>query len=283
MRYDIAVIGTGPAGLSATLTAVARGKNVVVFGNELISQKVSVAHTVSNYLGIPSASGSDIAKIFTEQIKSAGIEVINSKIDAVYSYGEYFALQVADVIYEATTVIVATGVSQKASVANEAKLLGRGISYCATCDGMLYKGKDVMVISYAKHAESEAMFLASVANKVYYLPLYEESVGVSGEKFEIIGGQPKSAVGENKLESVIVGEREIAVDALFILKDIASPQQLVPGVDMDGKHIKVDRLMRTNIAGCFAAGDVVGQPYQYIKSAGEGNIATLSAVEYLDK
>lgn len=100
---------------------------------------------------------------------------------------------------------------------------------------------------------------------------------------EVINDKPIEIVGEQHVEKLILKDSEIEADGIFVLKDSISPSQLVPGLEMEDEHIKADRKMKTNISGCFAAGDCTGKPYQYIKSAGEGQIAALSAVSYLDK
>ncbi len=121
-----------------------------------------------------------------------------------------------------------------------------------------------------------------MASKVYYIPMYKEEVEVD-ESIEIIKDTPVEIVGEQFVQKLILKNNEIETDGLFILRDSISPGQLVPGLELDKNHVQVDRKMATNLKGCFAAGDIVGIPYQYIKAAGEGNIAALSAVSYLDE
>ena len=134
---------------------------------------------------------------------------------------------------------------------------------------------------YNKEAEEEADFVSEVAEKVYYIPMYKDAVKVN-ENIEIVAKKPLEIVGEEKVSSIKTDDGELETDGVFVLKDSISPGQLVPGLEIEDGHIKVDREMKCNIPGCFAAGDCVGKPYQYIKSAGEGNIAALSAVKYID-
>lgn len=195
--------------------------------------------------------------------------------------GEYFALMVNEKMYEATAIILATGVQYGKLFDGEERLLGKGVGYCATCDAPLYKDKVVTIISYNKHEEAEANFISSIAAKVYYIPMYKEEVEVNSA-IEIVRDTPISIEGEDKVGKLKLKDSEIDTDGIFILRDSISPGQLVPGLKIVDNHIEVDRLMSTNIPGCFAAGDVVGAPYQYIKAAGEGNIAALSAVNYID-
>ena len=281
-RLDIAIVGSGPAGLSAALNAKIRKKNFMVFGTKEVSVKLSKAHEISNYLGLYGKSGVQIRDEFVKHLEFMDIEITEDKINNIYSMGDYFALMGTKNNYEATTVILATGVNFGKPLKGEEEFLGRGVGYCATCDAPLYKDKVVSIISYNKHEEAEANFLAQVASKVYYVPIYKEEVDVA-DSIEIIKDTPVEIVGEQFVQKLILRNKEIETDGIFILRDSISPGQLVPGLELDENHVKVDRKMATNLKGCFASGDIVGKPYQYIKAAGEGNLAALSAVSYLDE
>ena len=281
-RIDIAIVGSGPAGISAALNAKIRNKTFKVFGTKEISPKLVKAHQINNYLGFYGKSGKEIRDEFAKHLEAMDIEITEEKINNIYSMGDYFALMGSKNTYEATAVILATGVNFGKPLKGEEEYLGRGVGYCATCDAPLYKDKIVTIIAYNKHEESEANFLAQVASKVYYIPMYKEEVEVD-ESIEIIKDTPVEIVGEQFVQKLILKNNEIETDGLFILRDSISPGQLVPGLELDKNHVQVDRKMTTNLKGCFAAGDIVGIPYQYIKAAGEGNIAALSAVSYLDE
>ena len=281
-RIDIAIVGSGPAGISAALNAKIRNKTFKVFGTKEISPKLVKAHQINNYLGFYGKSGKEIRDEFAKHLEAMDIEITEEKINNIYSMGDYFALMGSKNTYEATAVILATGVNFGKPLKGEEEYLGRGVGYCATCDAPLYKDKIVTIIAYNKHEESEANFLAQVASKVYYIPMYKEEVEAD-ESIEIIKDTPVEIVGEQFVQKLILKNNEIETDGLFILRDSISPGQLVPGLELDKNHVQVDRKMATNLKGCFAAGDIVGIPYQYIKAAGEGNIAALSAVSYLDE
>ena len=281
-RYDIAIIGTGPAGLSAGITAKIRNKKILLIGNPNFSDKVQKAHQIQNYLGLPAISGEDLAKAFKNHINSMDITITEGKVNAVYPMGSYFGLQVSQDIYEAEAVIVATGVVTGKAFKGENELLGRGVSYCATCDAPLYRNKTVAVIGYSPKEESEAEFLAEVCEKVLYIPMYKEEVNLS-DKVTIINEKPTAVIGENKVQFLQTEKNNYEVDGIFILRDSIPPSQLVSGLEIKDNHIVVNSQMETNIKGCFACGDIVGRPYQYIKAAGQGNIAGLSAVAYLDE
>ena len=280
-RYDIAIVGSGPAGLSAALNAKIRKKNFIIFGNKELSGKLTKAHEINNYLGFYRKSGKEIQEEFNNHLKEMDISITEERINTIYAMGDYFALMVNEKMYEATSVILATGVQYGKLFDGEERLLGKGVGYCATCDAPLYKDKIVTIIAYNKHEEEEANFIASIASKVYYIPMYIEEVEVDAS-IEIIKDTPLEIIGEDKVSKLKLNNSEIDTDGIFILRDSISPGQLVPGIILADNHIEVDRMMKTNIPGCFAAGDVVGKPYQYIKSAGEGNIAGLSAASYVD-
>lgn len=280
-RYDIAIIGTGPAGLSAAITAKIRNKKIILIGNSELSAKIGKAHAIQNYLGLPAVSGVDMKKAFRSHLAAMDIEITEGRVNAVYAMGSYFSMQAGEKIYEADSVILAAGIVIGKPYPGENELLGKGVSYCATCDAPLYKNKITAVIASSPHEEAEADFLAEVASDVLYFPLYKEEVHVS-EKVQVVHEIPEAVIGTGKVEALKTKEGRYTVDGVFILRESVAPDQLAPGVTVKDNHVLVDRLMATNIPGCFACGDIVGKPYQYIKAAGEGNIAALSAVNYLD-
>ena len=281
-RYDVAIIGTGPAGLSAAITLKIRNKNIILFGSKDLISKVAKAHEIQNYLGLPAISGEALAKKFSSHIESMGIEITQEQITTVYSMGDYYSLlSKNNQMYDVSAVILATGVNFGKPYPGEKEFLGIGVSYCATCDAPLYRGKTVAIIGASPKEEAEADFMSEIAGKVYYIPLYKEKVNVR-ETITVVEDVPTAIEGKMKAEKLILKNQELTVDGIFILRESVLPEQLVPGLEMDGNHIAVNRRMETNLAGCFACGDIVGMPYQYIKSAGEGNVAALSAVGYLD-
>ncbi|MBQ4474364.1 MAG: NAD(P)/FAD-dependent oxidoreductase [Lachnospiraceae bacterium] len=281
-RYEIAIIGTGPAGLEAAITATVRNKKVLLLGSRESSLKVSKAHKIANYLGLPEIAGADLAAAYLKHIDAMGIQITEDKINAIYSMGDYFVLQGNEnVMYEADAVILATGVVAGKPFPGEDENLGRGVSYCATCDAALYRGKSAVVIGYAPKEEPEAEFLAEIADKVTYLAMYPEETSFTRENVEVLRVKPLSIVRDGRMK-LVTDQGEIESDGVFVLREAISPKQLVPGLATDGPHVTVDLQMKTNLPGCFACGDIAGTPYQYIKAAGQGNVAALSAVSYLD-
>ncbi len=288
-RYDIVIIGTGPAGLSAAITAKVRNKKILLVGSKDLSPKVEKAHTIQNYLGLPSVSGEKMAEAFQKHLDDMGIEITEKKINTVYAMGDYFGIQTGTEMFEADSVILATGVTMDKPLPGENEFLGRGVSYCATCDAALYRGRTVAVIGYGPKEEAEADFLAEVVGKVYYIPMYKEPYHLA-ENIEVVKEKPLEIVGVasdalfgDKVGALSTDGGEYAVDCVFVLRESILPEHLVPGLELEDNHVKVDLQMKTNIPGCFACGDIAGKPYQYIKAAGQGNVAALSAVEYLSK
>lgn len=280
-RYDLAIIGSGPAGLSAAINAKIRNKNIIVFGYRDLSSKLVKAPKINNYLGFYDISGQQLKEKFQGHIEAMGIQITFERVNNIYAMGDYFGIMVADKMYESRAVILATGIEYTRPLKGEEEFLGRGVGYCATCDAPLYRRKTVTVIGYNKEAEEEANYVSELAGKLYYVPMYKGEYDINSN-IEIISDKPIEITGGDRVNKLILGKGEIETDAVFVLKDSLSPNQLVPGLKMIDGHIEVDRTMKTNIQGCYAAGDCIGKPYQYLKAAGEGQMAALNAVSYLD-
>ena len=282
-RYDVAVIGTGPAGLSAAVTATIRNKSVLLLGSRDLSEKLGKAHEIQNYLGFPAVPGEDLAKAFRAHLDSMGIAITEKRINAVYAMGDWFALQSGEEMLEASSVILATGVVPGKPLPGETELLGRGVSYCATCDAPLYRGRSAAVIGYSPREEAEAAFLSEICSDVLYFPMYPGDITSLPGAVHIIREKVVAVEASEGKKLVRTAENAYSADGVFILREAVAPGQLVPGLETEGPHVMVNRRMETSIPGVFACGDISGLPYQYIKAAGEGNVAALSAVEYLDK
>ena len=280
--YDCIIIGSGPAGISAALTLKANAKSFVMLGKKSLSAKIEKAENIANYPGLYSISGQDFCTALKDQLAREEIDVLEEKAVGVYALKGKFLVQAeGNNTYESRTVILACGVENGKPIVGEEEFLGRGVSYCATCDGMLYKGKKIAVYCTTKSQEHEIEYLASLAEKVYLMPLYKGSSVLAGN-VETVMKVPEKIEGGLKVKSLTVkGGQSFDVDGVFILRDSVAPSALVGGLACEGGHVVVDRACRTNICGLFAAGDCTGRPYQYVKTAGEGNVAAHSAVEYL--
>lgn len=281
-KYDIAIIGSGPAGISAALNIKIRNKKFILFGSSNLSSKLERAPKVNNYLGFYNVSGEELKKRFHEHMKQMDIQITEERIDSIYSMGECFLLAVNDKYYEAKTIILATGIDFNKEIEGEEEFLGHGVGYCATCDAPLYKGRTVSIISYHKDGEKDANYVQEIAEKVYYIPMYKGKYKLK-EGIEVVIDRHTKIEGTEVVKKLTMQNRVIFTDGVFLLRESLSPKQLVPGLEIENNHIIANRKMETNIPGCFAAGDCIGAPYQYIKAAGEGNIAALSAVSYLDE
>lgn len=276
---DLAIIGTGPAGVSAALTAKARDKDFLFFGSKSASAMLGKAHLISNYPGF-TGSGQDLANSFFAQLEKEKIEITEKRVTNIYAMKNYFSLLSGQEQFDARSVILATGVDFGKPIEGEEKFLGRGVSYCATCDGMLFKGQPVAVISYSKNEEGDANFLADICSKVYYLPQYKDEVKVD-IRCTVINEKPIAITGNLKAEQLQTSDTILDVACVFILRESISPTALIAGLSTEDGRVVVDRNMATNIPGLFACGDITGSPFQIAKAVGEGNVAALSAVKFL--
>lgn len=280
--YDTAIIGSGPAGVSAALTLRARGKQFIWFGSRQLSAKLRAAEQIRNYPGFSDVSGGELTRAFQKQIEEMEIEITEKNVTGVYRMGDHYSILCDQEMFDARTVILTIGVAAVKPIPGELELVGRGVSYCATCDGALYKGKTIAVLCTSKELEHEIVFLSELAEKVYLIPKYQ-NVEVSGGNIEILSQLPKEIHGDQRVECLCFSDRELPVDGVFMLKDAVSPGVLLRGIAEEDGHIVVDRRCATNMEGCFAAGDCTGRPYQYAKAVGEGNVAAHSVLEYLAK
>jgi thioredoxin reductase (NADPH) len=281
--YDIAIIGTGPAGLSAALTAKARNLDYVWFGSRDISKKVALAERISNYPGLIQVSGEEMQEIFQRQVEAEALVITEKVISQMFVMGKQYALFSGQESWTARTVLLATGMAPDTTMKGEAEFLGKGVSYCATCDGRLYAGKKIAVYCTGREFEPEVEFLADLAGEVLVYPAYPD-FSVKRENITLLPGAPVEVMGDAAASGIRVKNADtdiIPVDGVFCLKDSYSPAVLLKGLELEGSHIKVKRRQETSIRGCYAAGDCTGRPYQYAKAVGEGNVAVHSILEYL--
>jgi thioredoxin reductase (NADPH) len=280
------VIGAGPAGLSAALNARVRNKSVAVVSRRLTSPSLEKAPWVDNYLGIERISGSELSARFVEHARTAGAELIESDITGIFNLGDSFAALGSDREFSAKAVVIATGSVQEASIPGESELLGMGVSYCATCDGPLYKGKRVVVLGYTAHAIEEANFLAQICSEVTYVAarsIKAEDRPELAEGIRVLKKRVLGIRGENKVEEVELDGETIPADGVFVVRDSIPVERLLEGIEVADGAIVADREMATNVPGVFAAGDCTGRPYQVAKAVGEGLVAGLSAARYIDR
>lgn len=283
--YDVAVIGCGPAGLSAALNAAVRRKKVILFGGEFCVSKVNRSPRVDNFLGRPGVTGEALHREFVAHVREFNIPMVNKRVINVFPDEDgLFGLAIKDRIHRARTVILAVGMAVARTLEGEEVLIGRGVSYCATCDGPLFQGKTVAIIDYTREGIEEAVYMAGFCTRVYYVCMHTEPPRFEQENIELLKGmKPVRILGADGTVSALeLDKRTVEVEGVFVFREAFPPQDLVPGLELEGNHIKVGRGMETSIPGIFAAGDCTGKPYQLGKSVGEGQVAALHAVAYLD-
>lgn len=281
--FDAAIIGTGPAGLSAALDLKLHGKSLIWFGQRTLSKKVERSERIANYPGFLPASGTALNALFARQAEEMGLTITDKLVTLAARTENGFQLLAENELYEARTLLLAIGAVTGKGLPGEQQLLGRGVSYCATCDGFLYRGKRIAVVCTDVRYEHEARYLAGLAGHTYFYPTYRDSAFTAQNVTRLLSPVAK-ILGEGRVRAVSLADgSEVAVDGVFLLRSAVAPASLLPGLELDGAHIAVGRSMETNLAGCFAAGDCTGRPYQIAKAVGEGCTAAHAMIDHLDK
>lgn len=296
--YDIAIVGSGPAGYSASIYASRYKLSNVVFG-KMVGGTVSEAHSICNYPGIKEIAGFELAMKMNEHAKENGADILSESIVDIDKNGEFFGV-IADSgkKYKAKSVLLATGTDRsKLAIPNEDKYLGKGLSYCATCDAMFYKNKTVAVIGGSNAATMAALMLSDIADKVYIMYRGTELKGDVIRKEQLFKKKNVEILystlvvgleGEKKLEKIKLSTgNELSVDGLFV--EIGSePNNLLSsklGVKTD-KHgyIIVDSEQKTSVDGVWAAGDCTTNSNKFkqvVTAVAEGAVATNSIYLWL--
>ncbi len=281
--YDVAIIGAGPAGLSAALNLKLHNKEIIWFGSPALSEKVGKSEKIANYPGLSIISGQELNQHFAAQMEEMALTLTDKMVTNIAQTRKGFMILGDNDVYEAKTVLLATGAAAAKGIEGEEDFLGRGVSYCATCDGFLYKGKTLAVFCQTERFEHEVAYLAELAEKIYlYAPYKGCSIDLPNVEI-LTSGMAKVTGGFKATGLVLRDGTELAVDGIFFLRSAVAPTTLFKGLEMEGPHIKVDRQMATNKKGCFAAGDCTGTPYQIAKAVGEGNIAAHAIIKYLSE
>lgn len=280
--WDILIVGAGPAGLAAAVNGRIRGKRVLLLGAEKGSERLKKAPEIRNYPGLSSVSGEELLERFLSHALDLGAVLQTGRVENIYPGKEFSVVTRDNRVFRSRSVILATGIRQARFLPGEKKLLGRGLGYCATCDGPLYRGKRVAVIGETPEAEQDVNFLAEICSLVHYFPVYRGEVKVDPQ-VEVHREKPLAVKGEERVQMLALPQGELPVDGVFIVREVAPAEQLVAGLQISEGAIVVGRNMETSVPGIFAAGDCTGKPYQVGKAVGEGLTAALSAVSYLDK
>ncbi len=299
---DMAVIGAGPAGLTAAIYGARGGLETAVFAGPAAGGQLLQTMDIENFPGFPNPiSGFDLMTKVINQAKRLGASIISEDVKDISVCCSPFKIKAGGAEYSAKTVVIATGAQAKwLGLPSEAKLTGKGVSGCATCDGFFYKGKEVCVIGGGDTAAEDALFLTKFAGKVYLVHRRDQLRAAyilqqklkSNPKIEIIYDHvADDFLGSDKLEAVVIknvktnGKRTLQTPGAFIAIGHTPNTELFKGkIKMDDEgYILVNDKYETSVAGIYAAGDVCDRVYkQAIVAAGSGCMASMNAIKYLE-
>ncbi len=294
--YDIIIVGAGTAGLTAAIYAKRSNKNILVLEANSYGGQIINASKIENYPAEPNISGFDFATKLYNQTKNLGAEIKFEKVIDINDNKEYKEVITNKNTYQTKTIILATGSdNRKLNIENEDKLLGKGISYCATCDGMFYKDKNVAIVGGGNTALEDALYLSDIAKKVYLIhrrnsfraeeKLVEEIKNKSNIEI-IYSSNITKIIGQDKLEKIEINdEQQINIDGLFIaVGRIPENQNFEKLIKLDKTgYIIADENCHTNIEGIFVAGDNRTKKLrQLVTAASDGAVATTEAIKYIN-
>lgn len=278
--FDLAILGAGPAGLSCAMTARQRSLDVIVLSHPGASDWLARAERIDNYPGLPGVSGQEMLATMRAQAADMGAQLREGLVRQALVLDGSFSISVGNDFIDARALCLCMGAKKPRLLPGEEALIGRGVSYCGTCDGMFYRGKTVAVLAQAKEAVEEANFLASLCEKVYYFGAADAALDA---RIQVLALKPEEILGSDRVTGLRADGQTLAVDGMFIFRDAVVLDQLLPGLESDGPFVRVGRDMRTNLARVYAAGDITGKPLQIAKAVGEGCVAALSAAEDLSR
>ena len=277
---DLLIIGSGPAALSCAITARKRALSCAIVSAPSSTGWLARADRVDNYPGMPAVSGRELLRVFTEQALSLGAQIISGQARQVQPMGDAYMTLIGNDIRTSRAVVLAMGAARPSLLPGEDELLGQGVSWCGTCDGMFYRGKEVAVLSAWDGGAEEAQFLARLCSGVDYYVLQPHALPQS-DAIHLQPGRPRGLSRTDGKIRLSTGEGERAYDGVFIFRAAVAPDRLLPGIVLDGPFIRVDRRMATSLPRVYACGDCTGKPLQIAKAVGEGNVAAVSAAEDL--
>lgn len=284
--FDVIIIGGGPAGISASLYTKRGNKKTLVINSE--SSTLQEVHKIENYYGFENGiSGKELYDIGIKQAKNLGIEVKQEEVLSVKINEKGFEVITNKDTYESETVIIAVGNKKnKVKIKGIKDLEGKGVSYCAICDGFFYRDKEVAVIGSGNYAISETNDLINIAKKVTILTNGEKAPEFRADNVEINSKPIEEIEGKEKVEKVIFNDRSsINADGIFVAQGTAGGFELAKklGLLIKDNHIIVNENMETNIKGVYACGDCIGGLMQVSKSVYQGTVAGLEVIKFLNK
>ncbi len=279
MIYDVIIIGAGPAGISAGLYTQRANKKTLIIYNEKSS--LEKANKIENYYGFPNGiSGKELYQNGIMQAKNLGIELKKEEVIKIEKIKETFEVSTSNRKYISRNVILATGNKKNVpDIKGIKELEGKGISYCAICDGFFYRGKDVAVLGSGDYAISEVNDLLNVANKITILTNKKKVPDFRAENVKVETRGVIAVKGENQLESIELEDgTKLEVDGLFVAQGVAGSTDFARklGALVKDNKIVVSDKMETTIQGLYACGDCIGGIYQIAKAINEGMIAGMN-------
>ena len=277
---DVLIIGAGPAGLSAAVNAKARNLKAAIVDSREPVQNVRTYPEITNYLGFTRSTGAEMANRFAQHFCKTGYHFIKDRALKVLPMDGEFMTSTERANYRSSAVILSTGVSRQKTLPGEERFLGHGVSYCVTCDGALYRGKDVVVVGYIPEGEEEANALAGLARSVTYIAAYD-GVETLDPEVRVLRTKPISIAGDHRAHVLQTEAGEIRADGFFVIRQGVPMTALLDDLRFEGNFVWVDHEMATNILGLYAAGDCTGPPFQIAKAVGEGQVAALNAARYV--
>ena len=283
MKYDIAVIGGGPAGVAAAITASSKGRKVVLFEAHGFSPRLRSVAQITDYMGIPDVSGSELMDIFVDHLRRTDTEVVEEKVVSLKEVDEGFLIDTPHSSYDVDSVVLATGISRSDLLPGEKEFLGRGVSYCAKIDAANFAGKRVAAIATVPDAMEEVEILAENCEHVYFFPRYSGFIPPKNKNITVVLESPSEITGTDKVTGLHTDSDYLNVQAVFMFRATDPLNSFLPGLQIRGRSVYVDDQAQTNIEGVFAGGDCTGQPWQCNRAAGQGQKAALSAIRYLGK
>lgn len=282
MKYDVVVIGAGAGGMSAGIYAKRAGKSVLILEKMFAGGQMNAIDKIANFPSYENISGYELALNMRKQVESLGIEIRNEEVVSCALLGQEKIVRTHKNEYFARSIVIATGARSKPlNVQNEKQYLGSGLSYCATCDGKFFEGKNVAVVGTYETAKNDVLYLCNLASKIYFVTT-SENKNFSSEKIEeITSSKIVRLFGKDNLEGIVIQnqkngqEREIATNALFVELGKSPDLSAFEGLTLDSKgFVEVDERMQTNIAGVYAVGDVrSGSLKQIVTACSDGAIA----------
>lgn len=295
---DIAIIGAGIAGLTAAIYAARANKKVVVLEGKTHGGQIITTDKIANYPGISSISGVDLMNNVYKQVKSLGAKVEYAEVLSVNLDGDIKEIVTEEGTFYANSVIIAVGAyEKKLGLKNEDRFTGRGISYCATCDGGFYKNKTVAVVGGGNSALYEALYLSNIASKVYLIQhsnkfrgdaiLVDKLSDIKNVEF-VMDSKPVEYLGERRIEGLVIEDsshkkRELKVDGIFVaIGRVPATEIFKDQIELENGYIKADENCHTSKDGVFVAGDCrTKNVRQLITAASDGAVAASEAIEYL--